>query len=190
MCSTLFMTRRAAQVPRPRLMGLTEETDSQSPTALMGKQSPWSLKIRGCPTLPCQTLRLPCWFQEVKEETDTPSRVLGSCPGPGGSWHGLREGAPPDSAKEGLGLRKTWSRTLFPPHPPRASWAQLWLLSSPPKSVFSAAKWGLEVTASQGCGDSAPGSTNLLWPRAQYAPGCVPGTGIPPPGEMGRALSP
>ena len=145
------------------------------------------------PPPPCRTLGLPCRLQEVKEETDTPLRVLESCPGPGGSGQDSREGPPKDSAQEGPELRKIWFRSSFctplPPIPGICS--GLWLLSSAPKSIFSAAKRGLEVTASQGCAGSAPGSTNLLWLRAQHVPGWVPGRGIsPPPGEIGRVLTP
>lgn len=106
-------------------MGLTEETDSQSPAALVGKQSPWSLKMWGCPTLPRRTWGLPCWLQELKEETDSPSRALGPCPGPGGSWHGSREGAPSGFSKGGPGAQEDLVQNLDPPPPPppRASWA-------------------------------------------------------------------
>lgn len=70
-------------------------------------------------------LGLPCWLQELKEETDSPRGSWGLVQAQVAAGTARGKGPLLDSAKQGLGLRKTWFRTLThpPPPPPRASWA-------------------------------------------------------------------
>ena len=98
-------------------MGLTEETDSQSPAALVGKQSPWSLKMWGCPTLPRRTWGCHVGFRSLKRRRTAPRGPWGLVQAQVAAGTARGKGPLLDSAKEGLGLRKTWFRTLTHPRP-------------------------------------------------------------------------
>lgn len=173
-------------------MGLTEETDSQSPTALVGKQSSWSLKIWGCPTLPRRTWGCLVGFRSLK-------RRLTALEGPGAlsrpRWQlAWLEGRGPFWIQQ----RRAWAQedlvqNLDPPPPTPATPGILGMTLAAlltPQVCFLSCKTGVRSHCLSGlCGFSPWLDKPSLAKGSVRARLCARHRDSPP-GEMGRAPSP